>query len=160
MTLIRPAVPPDAPAILGLLRALAEELGEGRKFRSTERAIQSHGFGAKRLFSSVLAIKGGVAVGVAVFFPIFSTTRGVPGVYVQDLYVAPEERRRQLGRRLLAAAIREAKAGWGARYLMLMVYDSNSRARAFYAREGFSLPDSERPALLDRDAFEKLAAVT
>jgi ribosomal protein S18 acetylase RimI-like enzyme len=159
MAEIRPALPGEAATIVGLLHALAIELGEARKFRSTEAAVLAHGFGPNRLFRTLLAIEAEIAAGVVVYFPTFSTTRGAPGVYVQDLYVDPGARHAGLGRRLLGAAIRDAQAAWDARYLMLMVYDANTRARAFYAREGFGLGDKERPAMLDGRAFGRLGEV-
>ena len=153
---IREAVPGDAAVVVALLRALALTLGEGEKFRSTEASILRHGFGANRLLWSMLAMDGMSGVGLACYFPTFSTTRGAPGVFVQDLYVAPEARGRGLGRGLLAAASRDAEAGWGAAYLTLLVHDGNSVGRAFYERLGFMLPDNERPAFLDGAAFAAL----
>jgi GNAT superfamily N-acetyltransferase len=156
---IRQAVPGDAAVVVALLRSLALTLGEGEKFRSTEAAILRHGFGAERLLWSMLAMEGMGGVGLACYFPTFSTTRGLPGVYVQDLYVAPEARGRGLGRRLLAAVSRDAEADWGAAYLTLLVLDGNSGARTFYRRLGFVLPDNERPAFLDGAAFAALGEV-
>jgi len=153
---IRPAVPDDAAVVTGLLRALAETLGEGDTFRSTEALIRQHGFGPERRLWSMLAVAGADAVGLATYFPTFSTTRGAPGVYVQDLYIVPEARGRRLGQLLLTAVIRDAEAGWGAAHLTLLVYDKNDAARRFYRRLGFSLADTERPALLDGAAFAAL----
>ncbi len=153
---IRAAVPGDAAVIVTLLRALADTLGEGEKFRSTEASILRHGFGEDRLLWTMLALDGEQAVGLASYFPTFSTTRGASGVYVQDLYVVPEARGQAIGRRLLAAVSRDAAAGWGAAYLTLLVYDGNSDARAFYQRLGFILPDNERPAFLEGAALAAL----
>lgn len=156
---IREAVPGDAAVVVALLRALAETLGEGEKFRSTESSILRHGFGADRLLWSMLACDGEQAVGVACYFPTFSTTRGAPGVYLQDLYVAPEARGQGIGRRLLSAVIAASAEGWDANHLLLLVYDDNIAARAFYRRLGFALPDKERPASLGGEAFAALGRV-
>lgn len=156
MAEIREAQPEDAGVVVSLLRALAEALGEAAQFRSTEQAIRRWGFGPDRRLWSMLAFAGTEARGVASYFPTFSTTRGAPGVYVQDLYVAPEARGRGLGQQLLAAVIRDAEARWDAAYLMLLVYDHNAAARGFYRRCGMALPDTERPALLDGAAFRAL----
>ena len=153
---IREAVPDDAALVVNLLRALAEALGEGEKFRSTAAAIRRFGFGPDRRLWSMLALEGTNGVGLACYFPTFSTTRGAPGVYVQDLYVAPEVRGRGLGQLLLAAVIRDAQRRWDADYLTLLVYDGNELARGFYRRLGFALPDTERPAFLDGAAFAAL----
>jgi GNAT superfamily N-acetyltransferase len=153
---IREALPRDAALVVDLLRALAETLGEADKFRSTEAAIRRFGFGPDRRLWSMLAWSDTRGVGLACYFPTFSTTSGAPGVYVQDLYVAPEARGRGLGQRLLAAVIRDAETRWDAAYLMLLVADGNSNARGFYRRLGFALPDSERPAFLVGPAFAAL----
>ena len=156
---IRPAVPDDGAVVTGLLRDLADSLGEGEKFRSTEALILQHGFGPGRRLWSLLAWQGPEAVGLATYFPTFSTTRGAPGVYVQDLYVVPEARGGGVGQLLLAAVSRDAEAGWGAAHLTLLVYDQNHGARRFYRRLGFALPDVERPALLDGPAFAALSGL-
>ena len=156
MAEIRAARPEDAGVVVGLLRALAEALGEAAPFGTTEQAIRRWGFGPDRRLWSMLAFAGPEARGVATYFPTFSTTRGAAGVYVQDLYVAPEARGRGLGQQLLAAVIRDAEARWDVAYLMLLVYDDNAAARGFYRRCGMALPDTERPAFLDGAAFAAL----
>lgn len=153
---IRQSVEGDAAIILKFLAALAEEIGDAGRFAMTEASIRRHGFGADRRFWSTLALRGQEPLGLAVFFPIFSTTRGAPGVYVQDLYVAPEARGLGLGQVLLQSAVREARTSWGAVYLTLLVYDANHAARRFYRRVGCHLPDDERPAFLDGPAFAAL----
>ena len=156
MVEIRAAELEDAGVVVSLLRALAEALGEAVQFRTTEPAIRRWGFGPERRLWSMLAFTGTEAIGLASYFPTFSTTRGAPGVYVQDLYVAPDARGRGLGQQLLAAVVRDAAARWDAAYLMLLVYDDNVATRGFYRRLGLMLPDSERPAFLDGRAFAAL----
>ena len=153
---IRAAMIEDAAIVLGLLRALAREIGDAPKFRSTKAAIRRHGFGPGQLFHTTLAFAGGAPAGLALFFPTFSTTRGAPGVYVQDLYVAPEARGLGLGRLLLRAVGLQAEAAWGATHLTLTVYDDNQPAQAFYRRLGFVLREGEVPASLDGSAFTQL----
>lgn len=157
MTLIREATPEDAPLVLGLLHALAETLGEAHRFRATEAGIRRWGFGPERRLWSMLALDGPSGVGLACYHPAFSTTRNAPGVYVQDLFVAPAARGRGLGQRLLKAVICDAQAAWGAAYLTLLVHDDNATARGFYRRCGMALPDTERPAFLDGPAFTALS---
>jgi GNAT superfamily N-acetyltransferase len=150
---IRPARKDDAGAILRLLAALSEQ--DGAAHPATEADYLRHGFGPDRLFQSILAEAADRIVGVTVFFPTFSTQRGRPGVYVQDLYLAPDRRSQGLGRRLLRA-VRAQAAGWGADHLLLMVDQSNTEARSFYDRMGFRPMAAYAPLLLDGPALDAL----
>jgi GNAT superfamily N-acetyltransferase len=144
---ICPAGPEDAGTVHRLLRDLAAALGKPGDLRSTAEDIARHGFGERPFFDVVLAWSGGEAVGLAVYFFEFSTWRGQPGVYVQDLYVAPVMRGRGLGRDLIAA-VRERAARDGARYVKLTVYDRNPEALAFYHSIGFESCEDELPLVL------------
>ena len=104
--------------------------------RGSAEALRRYGFGASPMFQAVLAEEAGAATGLGLFFPEFSTLRGCPGVFVQDLFVAAPARGQGLGRKLLALAL-DAGLAWDAAYLALMVDRSNTRARVFYDRCGF-----------------------
>jgi GNAT superfamily N-acetyltransferase len=144
---IRLAGPEDVHTVHRLLRDLAAALGKSADLRSTVDDIARHGFGERPFFETVLAWFGGEAVGLAVYFFEFSTWRGQPGVYVQDLYVAPVMRGRGLGRDLIAA-VRKRAARDGARYVKLTVYDRNPEALAFYHSIGFESCEDELPLVL------------
>ena len=75
-------------------------------------------------------------VGVSVHSVIFSTWRGMPGVYVVDLYVDEAFRGAGLGVALLRAAAKSGEAE-GCGYMMLDVDMDNSGAKAFYERLGY-----------------------
>ncbi len=132
----------DAPAIHDLLRALARALDRPHDVRSTPDDIARYGFGASPSFETVIARRGTAAVGLALFFYEFSTWRGCPGVYVQDLYVDEMLRGTGLGRRLLAAVVAQA-AGREARYLRLAVDAGNAAGLGFYGRLGFVAPQEQ-----------------
>jgi len=74
-------------------------------------------------------------VGMAIYYPDFSTHRGEPGVYIQDIWVEPKTRGHGLGRKLMAAAM--AQQDWGAAYVVLGVSPDNITAAGFYERLGF-----------------------
>jgi GNAT superfamily N-acetyltransferase len=131
----RKATSDDARTIQSLLGDLARQ--DGAQMRGTADALRRYGFGANPMFQAVLAEQAGAVTGLVLFFPEFSTLRGCPGVFVQDLYVAAPARGQGLGRRLLAQAMAAAQA-WDAAYLALMVDRSNTRARVFYDRCGFA----------------------
>jgi GNAT superfamily N-acetyltransferase len=152
---IRPARRRDAPAILRCLAALSAQ--DGADHAATAEDYRSHGFGRNRLFHTLVAEDGGEVVGVAVFFPTFSTQRGTPGIYVQDLWLAPEMRGRGLGRRLLAA-VRAHGDRWGADHILLMVARRNAAAARFYARNGFRRLTTYDTLVLDGPDYATLEA--
>jgi ribosomal protein S18 acetylase RimI-like enzyme len=154
---IRPAVPSDAEAIVAMLRDLARGLGLADKIRCTPEDLRRHGFGLA--FHGLVAEQDGAAVGVCLWFASFSTFRGEPGLYVQDLYVAPSQRGSGLGRRLLAAASAAGRAQ-GATHLRLSVESGNGGAQRFYAAAGLRWQDTERILLADGRAFSDLAEET
>lgn len=104
---------------------------------STDTLLR-HGFGSDPKFRVVLAEQADEALGLALFFPEYSSWRGTVGAFVQDLYVRPKARGRGLGRALLAAVQRES-ADWDSTFLTLMVQHKNKKGQEFYAAQGFTL---------------------
>jgi GNAT superfamily N-acetyltransferase len=144
---IRRAVEADAGILHELLCALSSEIGYEAAFRADAEALRRHGFGARPLFRAFLAEGLDRALGVAVYFPEFSTLRGQPGVYLQDLYLRPDARAFGLGRRLIGAVVRDA-ADWQASYLRLAAHTDNEDALAFYDRLGFRSDPRERTLMV------------
>ena len=153
---IRPATPDDAEMIAGMLSRLADEIGDTERFSSTAETIRQHGFGKQPLFHCLVAGRETPDMGLALFFPIFSTTRAKPGVYVQDLWMAKDARGQGLGRRLLAEIVSYSAMQWDAAYLSLTVYASNTNATAFYQNIGFDEGHDDVAMALDGDAFDRL----
>lgn len=152
---IRLARGADAGALHALLGGLAAHVGDQDAFVGTPGDFVRFGFGARPVFEALIAERAGAAIGMVLFFPSFSTWRGRPGVYVQDLFVAATARGEGLGRRLLAAAAAHA-AGWGAVYMRLSVHAANAEGAEFYRRLGFSARTNEVINLADGAAFEAL----
>jgi GNAT superfamily N-acetyltransferase len=152
---IRRAVERDCDTIAELLAALSAEIGYPDPAAGKAAALRRHGFGLAPLFRALLAEYGGRVLGTAVYFPEFSTLRGKPGVYLQDIYLRPEARATGLGRRLLGAVLRDA-AEWEAAYLRLAAHEGNADALAFYARLGFQTDPRERPYWIEGAALDRL----
>jgi len=153
---IRPAREEDAEMIVAILAGLALEIGDEGFFRSDADAIRRHGFGSAPLFRCLVAEGGGETLGLTLYYPVFSTTRGQPGVYVQDLWVSEGARKLGLGRRLLAKTAAQAATEWSAAYMALTVYADNPGATEFYRRQGFASGERERFMALDEAAFRAL----
>jgi ribosomal protein S18 acetylase RimI-like enzyme len=114
------------------------------------------GFGPSPQFWAQLAKDQGTAVGLSLYMPHYSTTLASPGIYIQDLYIAPTARSRGLGRRLLTASARDGNQAWGATFLRLAVHRHNTGAVAFYRRLGFWIGEDDTPALLSGRAYRRL----
>jgi len=153
---VRRAERKDAAAIHALLMELARARDVVHKVRSSVADIERDGFGEKPAFEALIAEVSGTAVGLCLYFGSYSTWRGKPGIYVQDLVVAETARGLGIGRRLLAeiAAVAQARGG---SYLRLSVDDDNPRALALYRRSGFRHSRAEMICVLDEDAFLELA---
>ncbi|MEV0678199.1 GNAT family N-acetyltransferase [Actinosynnema sp. NPDC050436] len=138
---IRRVRPDDVPAIVGLVRELAEYERALHECRLTESQLHDALFrDAPALFGHVAEVDGEV-VGTALWFLNFSTWRGTHGIYLEDLYVRPTRRGGGLGRALLQALAQECVARGYAR-LEWSVLDWNEPAIGFYESLG-ALPMDE-----------------
>lgn len=147
----------DSELIHASLVAMAQVMDKGAKITSTASDIRKHGFGDQPAFEVLIAEFDGTFAGLCLTFPSFSTWRGEPGIYVQDLYVDDAFRGRRIGEKLLRAVARRAKAK-GAGYLRLSVDIDNKTAEAFYERLGITHSPSEHVHMIKGDAFDTFAA--
>lgn len=153
---IRLATKNDAEAIIVMLSKLVDEIGRKDQFLSTPEAIKQYGFGTKPMFHCFIAERENLSLGLALFFPIFSTNRAKPGVYVQDLWTSKMARGQGLGRRLLSKVAKHSAEEWEANYLSLTVYKDNFKAIDFYKNLGFGAGDNDLPMSLEGDALVQL----
>ena len=131
---LRFATTDDVGLLLQLIHELAIYERAPEAVVATEEDLRQHGFGPDRRFEALLAFVDDEPAGFALFFPDFSTWRGRPGLFLEDLYVREWARGRGVGRRLIArlAAI-AIERDWPA--LHFNVLDWNP-ARSFYGRLG------------------------
>ena len=150
---LRRALPEDAARLNAALRALSQSMGDSH--RADDGQIRKALAG---VCQAILAEAGGdgALAGAAMFSPLFSTTRGMAGAYVSDLWVAPPWRGAGLGQLLLASVRDEAAREWGAGFLRLGVYSDNTRARALYERLGFAEAADEHYLTLGGPALAAL----
>lgn len=144
----------EAPILCGLLKNLARDLGKENEFSGSAEAIEKFGFSSSPAFEAIIAWQGETAVGFILFFYEFSTWRGQPGVYVQDLFVASQARGLGLGERLTYAAVERAKER-GVTYMRLAVHNGNEGGFGFYKAMGFEAVTDETTLLLEGEAFDK-----
>jgi GNAT superfamily N-acetyltransferase len=152
---IRPAVPEDAPTVHRLISDLASAQGQAGEMRATIADIRRDGFGPDARFHSLLVESGGEAIGLALYFYIYSTWRGRPALYVEDLIVADKARGRGIGTALMRDLARITKAR-GCSKLELSVSATNT-ARIFYERLGLGRKGDWLPYTISGAALDRLA---
>lgn len=153
---IREAVPEDAQTILDFIVGLAEFEHEPRSIvEATVESIRRDGFGDKRMFETLIAERNDTPVGMALFFPHYSTWTGTPALYLEDLFVIPEARGTGAGFALMQALAEIAnERGW--KRLDLSVLDWNP-ARSFYHQLGMEHESEWLLYRLDEDGIARLA---
>jgi GNAT superfamily N-acetyltransferase len=138
---IRFAERSDVPEIAELIRALARFEKLEHEVTMTEERLEKSLFGPRPYAETLLAEEDGSAIGFALFFHNFSTFLAKPGIYLEDLFVVPEQRGRGIGRALLERLAQIAVERDCGR-LEWAVLDWNRDAIAFYERLG-AKPNSE-----------------
>jgi GNAT superfamily N-acetyltransferase len=156
---IRPANVGDVPLILDLVRALATYERAPNEVTATEAGLRGVLFGAKPAAEVLLAFENETAVGFAVFFHNFSTWLGLPGLYLEDLFVRPECRGKGYGRALLIYLAKIARDR-GCGRMEWAVLDWNEPAIQFYRKLGAKPMDEWTVFRLTRDGITKLADAT
>ncbi len=131
----------DVPVIAELIRGLARfEKLEG-EVTMTEELLAKNLFGPRPYAETLIAQEGPAVVGFALFFHNFSTFLAQPGIYLEDLFVVPEQRGRGFGRALLER-LAQIAVERGCGRLEWSVLDWNRDAIAFYERLG-AVPNSD-----------------
>jgi GNAT superfamily N-acetyltransferase len=152
---VRRAEPHDAETLAALGRALNVHQGDPSTYFTAE-AVRRDGFGGTPRFEAWLAELDDRAAGYALVVPAaYETGYAKAGVYVQDVFVAPDARRRGIGRALLAAVAADARRR-GLEFVWLASRTWNTEAHAFFR----TLATVEEPVVafaLFGDEFARLA---
>lgn len=128
---VRRAQVTDVEALARLGRALNLQQGDPDECFTTE-AVRRDGFGETPRFEAWIAELDGEAIGYALVVPAaYETGYAKAGVYVQDLFVAPEARRRGAGRMLLAAVAADTRAR-GLEFVWWASRTWNTESHAFF----------------------------
>ena len=155
---VREARPDDVPAITALVHDLGahQEAPSGR-VRLTEAGLHDALFGPDPAASALVGTDAADrVVAIAVWYRIFSTWDGVPGIHLEDLYVGPDQRGSGLARALVTGRARIARdRGYGR--VAWEVLRWNEGAIAAYTALGAEPLDDGFEFRLDRAALERLA---
>lgn len=157
--MIRPATPEDVPAIVDLIRGLAEYEKALQEVRTTPEQLRESLFGPEpAVFCHVAQGPGEEEIsGFAIWYVTYSTWLGRHGIHLEDLFVRPDARGKGYGRLLLTELARLCvERGYGR--LEWQVLDWNTPAAEFYVSLG-ALPQQEWiPYRITGEALEALAA--
>ena len=137
----RPAAPGDEELILTFIRALADYEKMSGQVVATPEILLEWIF-EKKTAEVIFAEAEGKAVGYALFFHNFSTFLGRAGIYLEDLFVLPEERGHGYGKGLLKELARiTAERGCGR--LEWACLDWNQPSIDFYTKRMRAVPMDE-----------------
>lgn len=153
---IRAARPDDIDTIIAFIRALAEYERLAHEVKADRATLFNHLFGPRSMAEVLIADSDGAPVGFALFFHNFSTFEGRPGIYLEDLFVAPEARGSGAGKALLQRLARLTLERDCAR-LEWSVLDWNEPSIAFYRALGARPMDEWTVQRMDGEALAALA---
>jgi GNAT superfamily N-acetyltransferase len=153
---LRAAAPGDVPAIVGLIRELAEFEKLVHLVQLRPQDLHRHLFGDKPVVEAMVVQVDEHVVGFALFFTNYSTFLGKPGLYLEDLYVQPAQRGRGIGEALLKHLAGLANARDYGRFEW-SVLDWNVNAIRFYERLGATLLPEWRICRVTGDTLRRFA---
>jgi ribosomal protein S18 acetylase RimI-like enzyme len=150
---VRPATPPDIPALGRLMAELLVHYG----MAGPDEAEVAEALAAQLpTVEFLLAFEGEDLLGFASFSPLFPGLGLDPQLYMKDLYVAATARGRGVARALMGALARIARARGCVRIDWTTDCD-NLPARAAYEALGAALLDERVYYRLDAEAIARLA---
>ena len=132
---IRSATKADVPVILSFVKKLADYERLSHEVTATEKTLRETLFGRRHTAEVAIGYLKRQPVCFVIFFHNYSTFLGLPGIYIEDLFVDEAFRRRGFGNALLryvAGVARERQCG----RLEWSVLDWNEPAVKFYKKLG------------------------
>lgn len=141
------------PAVLELIKELAEFEKEPDAVVTTVEILEEEGFGENPLFHVFVAEVEGKIEGMALVYYRFSTWKGRT-LHLEDLIVREEKRGTGLGNALYKTVIKYAKEQ-GLRRVEWVVLDWNKHAIDFYERSGANILKGWYTVQMDEDGITK-----
>jgi GNAT superfamily N-acetyltransferase len=135
-----------------LIRELAIFEKEPESVILTEDQIERDGFGDRPLFECFVAEVAGQVVGMALFYPRYSTWKG-PTFHLEDLIVTESMKSKGIGTQLYIAFLKYANEA-GVERIEWAVLDWNLPAINFYQKSGADVLDYWRTVQMDKQSIE------
>ena len=154
---IRAAGPEDAPTLFDFIVQLARYEREPDAVETNADSLRQQMECESPPFECLIAERDDEPVGFALYFQSYSTWRGLPGIYLEDLFVPEVHRGRGIGTKLLAELARMTLSRGGGR-LEWSVLDWNKPSIEFYEHIGAKIRRDWLPCRLSGEALESLAS--
>ncbi len=152
---VRPAAHMDAQTIISLVIELAKFEKLPPPDSEAQARLINDAFGPRPRFEVFLAEVDQQVAGYAFVFETYSTFLARPTLYLEDLFVLPEFRKRKVGYGLFRHCAEEAvKRGCGR--FEWVVLDWNTDALDFYKRLGAKHLEDWQVYRLDREGLRDL----
>ena len=152
---VRNATKHDAKAIVDLIMGLAK-FERLRPPDSEAKARLVRDIFDRKLANIVVASIGGKLVGYALYFYTYSSFIAQPTLYLEDIFVAEQNRQEGVGRTLFMRCVKEA-AWRGCGRMEWQVLTWNRKAMGFYEKLGAKRLDDLRMYRLSRKSIHSLA---
>ncbi len=156
---IRPANEADVNLLAEFIRGIAEYEKLADEVVADEAILRESFFGSRPSAEALIAEWDGKPVAFAVFFENFSTFKGRSGLYLEDLYVKPEYRRKGIGKAILSHLAGIAVERGCPRFEWVAL-DWNRNAIDFYEKLGAKQLTEWRIFRLNGDDLAKLAGLS
>ena len=157
MLTLRPATSNDADLIVKYIRELAEFEKLAHECHADPAQIQHWLFSEAPKAHCILAEWDGKPAGFALYFYNFSTFLTKPGIYIEDVFVRPDFRRKGIAKQIFRHLAQKAIAE-GCGRLEWWVLDWNTDAIRLYESMGAVAMDEWTVQRVTSDALSKLAA--
>jgi len=122
----------DLPAILELIKELADYEKAPNEVSVTLAEMQHHGFGSKSIFEFFVAIEDDKTIGLALYYYKYSTWKG-RCLFLEDIIVTESKRGLGIGK-LLFYEVGKVAQKQGVRRMEWQVLDWNEQAINFYKK--------------------------
>jgi len=149
---IREGEEKDMPAVLKLIQELADFEKEPEAVEVTVEDLKNDGFGTSPLFKTFVAELDNEIVGMALFYPRYSTWKGVT-IHLEDLIVSESKRNLKIGKALYSKVI-EYGFKKGVKRIEWVVLDWNTPAVEFYKKTGANVMTDWNTVQMDEVAIK------
>lgn len=147
----------DVPRLLELIDGLADYEKLARPDAGARERMAADAMRKPPRFHALLADVDGESVGYAIYFFTYSTFLARPTLYLEDIFVLPEQRGHGAGIALFRACAREAVSNECGR-MEWQVLSWNTPSIAFYERLGARHNADWLPFRLDGEALASVGA--
>lgn len=142
----------DMPSVLNLIKELAHFEKEADAVVISIADLEKDGFGNYPLFKTFVAEVDEEIVGMALFYPRYSTWKG-PTIHLEDLIVKKNKRGLNIGSALYKKVI-EYGHSLGVKRIEWVVLDWNTPAIEFYKKTGAHILDDWKTVQMDELAIK------